>query len=54
MPVQINEMVVRTNVSERTPPESPSSAGSSGNLSARTIQEIVDQVLDILKEKTER
>lgn len=54
MPVQINEVVVRT-VVQTTPsvgtPEPDCPPGSGG---ADTVAEIVEKVLEILREKQER
>ncbi len=51
MPIEIRELVVRVTVSE---PQGQEGAQQNGTLSKETIQLIVNQVLEAIKQKKER
>jgi hypothetical protein len=54
MPVIVRELVVRANVSENRRDEAGGPASMDQNAREELIKECVDQVMEILKQKTER
>ena len=54
MPIVIRELVVRATVSERQVPDSSASSDGENNSREELIKECVEQVVEILKQKTER
>ncbi|GAA4272687.1 DUF5908 family protein [Aquimarina gracilis] len=52
MPLEIRELVIKTTVSNQT--GSTGDTGSAGKMKEANINEIVDKVFEILKEKSER
>ncbi|WP_201301073.1 DUF5908 family protein [Sunxiuqinia indica] len=54
MPVVIRELVIRANVTENPQGESAFSSAESQSSKEEIIKECVEQVMEILKQKTER
>ena len=54
MPVVIRELVIRANVTENSQDESAFSSAKNQSSKEEIIKECVEQVMEILKQKTER
>ena len=56
MPIEIRELVIRATVAEEqaNPQEAPAASAEGGGPQESSISECVEQVMQILKSKTER
>ncbi len=54
MPIEIRELVIKTTVDPNTSQQGTSSQSGGKEEKQALIQECVDQVMEILKEKSER
>ncbi len=52
MPIEIRELIIKTTVNNNS--DSPSAGNRSGGNAASNIDEIVEKVFEIIKEKSER
>lgn len=53
MPIEIRELVIKVEVGKERG-NAPAQAGATGGDNQQIVQECVDQVMEILKEKKER
>ena len=54
MPIEIRELIIRATVNNKNSGSSDAGAGSSSTGSEAVINEVVNRVFEILKEKSER
>lgn len=54
MPIEIRELVIKAEIDSGTRQSSTSESGGGGGLSEEVIQRIVDQVVEVIKNKKER
>ncbi len=54
MPLEIRELVIKASLGDNGSPSATSNNESGGKMDASSINEIVDKVLAIIKEKNER
>ena len=54
MPLEIRESIIRLNLLDNASDKDQESAGKRGGIDDEMVQECVDQVLQILKERNER
>ena len=54
MPIEIRELIIKTTVESSDASETGNGGQSGGDEKQELIQECVDQVMEILKEKSER